>query len=281
MVKYTPNYSLGKPEGTDMYSILPQNANMDTLDTVLKGIETNASKAVNDSSLALEKSEETQQSVSEKLANTVTQTSNNLTYYINASSGSDNNDGVSNTSAFKTVQKALSILPQRINHVVTIILAHGTYEEDLLITSFDGSGQLRLVGGTSNANADSFALRSVSILNTNLEIRINYISVISTTRNTFVINNSSKVIVTGIVAIITSPFYGFNVSNSFVIIGVSIISNKNRAIVSSVSIVVSDVNSGVNNSVALYAEYGGTIAKAGSQPGGTTAETTIYGGVIR
>ncbi len=36
MVKYTPNYNLGKPEGTDMYSVLPQNANMDIIDNALK-----------------------------------------------------------------------------------------------------------------------------------------------------------------------------------------------------------------------------------------------------
>ncbi|MEK5431352.1 hypothetical protein MKY88_10810 [Lysinibacillus sp. FSL R7-0073] len=40
MVKYTPNYNLGKPEGTDMYSVLPQNANMDIIDTTLKGLDT-------------------------------------------------------------------------------------------------------------------------------------------------------------------------------------------------------------------------------------------------
>lgn len=43
MVKYTPNYNLGMPEGTDMYSVLPQNANMDIIDTTLKSIETDAS----------------------------------------------------------------------------------------------------------------------------------------------------------------------------------------------------------------------------------------------
>lgn len=36
MVKYTPNYNLGKPEGSDLYSVLPQNANMDIIDNALK-----------------------------------------------------------------------------------------------------------------------------------------------------------------------------------------------------------------------------------------------------
>lgn len=74
MVKFTPNYNLGKPEGTDMYSILPQNANMDILDTTLKSVETDAKNAATDSSLALEKSTETESLISIHLEKNVQST---------------------------------------------------------------------------------------------------------------------------------------------------------------------------------------------------------------
>lgn len=68
MVKYTPNYNLGKPEGTDLYSVLPQNTNMDIIDTKLKEIEVDTSTAIDESSIAFAKSEETQQLLADHLA---------------------------------------------------------------------------------------------------------------------------------------------------------------------------------------------------------------------
>jgi len=70
VVKYTPNYNLGKPEGTDMYSILPQNTNMDIIDTTLKKIETDAVNAASDASLSLGKSTDTSTVISKHLAET-------------------------------------------------------------------------------------------------------------------------------------------------------------------------------------------------------------------
>jgi hypothetical protein len=45
--------------------------------------------------------------------------------------------------------------------------------------------------------------------------------------------------------------------------------------------VYSEFNTGTGNTVGLKAEDGSTIGKGGGQPGGSTAEVTSNGGVIR
>lgn len=71
MVKYTPNYNLGKPDGTDMYSILPHNNNMDILDTTIKTFEEKATLALSESSSSVNIATEAQQQVATHLATKV------------------------------------------------------------------------------------------------------------------------------------------------------------------------------------------------------------------
>lgn len=70
-------------------------------------------------------------------------------------------------------------------------------------------------------------------------------------------------------------------SFSNVYISASEISNRKQAISSSTATVASDSNTGTGNIIGLYADYAGTLGRAGSQPGGITAENAMYGGVIR
>lgn len=67
MVKYTQNYKFEKPEGADMYSVLPHNNNMDILDLMLGEISGESSQALSDSSSALTKATESQQLVDNHL----------------------------------------------------------------------------------------------------------------------------------------------------------------------------------------------------------------------
>ena len=54
-----------------------------------------------------------------------------ITYYVDATNGSDSNDGLTTATAFKTIQKALNTPPLRLNnHLVTISLAPGDYRGD-------------------------------------------------------------------------------------------------------------------------------------------------------
>lgn len=60
MVKYTPNYNLGKPEGSDKYSVLPHNDNMDIIDTKLGELDSATT-------ISLDKSTESQQLIKKHL----------------------------------------------------------------------------------------------------------------------------------------------------------------------------------------------------------------------
>ncbi|AIQ61866.1 hypothetical protein PSTEL_00710 [Paenibacillus stellifer] len=72
-------------------------------------------------------------------------TTADITYYVRTD-GSDSNNGLANTSvgAFKTIGKAISMLPQTINHAVIINVAAGAYSEDLLAKGYNGSGTLEI-----------------------------------------------------------------------------------------------------------------------------------------
>ncbi|NLX72051.1 MAG: hypothetical protein GXY94_01935 [Bacteroidales bacterium] len=52
-----------------------------------------------------------------------------ITYYVNASSGNDNNNGTSSGTAFKTINKAIQVAQKQIAASITINIAAGTYVE--------------------------------------------------------------------------------------------------------------------------------------------------------
>ncbi|HEY8594865.1 MAG TPA: DUF2793 domain-containing protein [Devosiaceae bacterium] len=73
-------------------------------------------------------------------------------YYVDAGSGSDDNDGlVAGAGAFATIQKAVdaaTALDCGI-HTVTINVAAGTYNENVELSAFVGSGWIEIVGDTT------------------------------------------------------------------------------------------------------------------------------------
>jgi hypothetical protein len=73
------------------------------------------------------------------LATTPQQTTADITYYVRTD-GNDNNTGLANTAAgaFKTINKAISLLPQLCNHQITINVAAGTYAENVAMNDFEG-----------------------------------------------------------------------------------------------------------------------------------------------
>lgn len=63
----------------------------------------------------------------------------NVTMYVDATNGSDSNDG-SARRPFKTIGKAISMIPQVINHQYIINVAAGIYNEDVILNGFIGAG---------------------------------------------------------------------------------------------------------------------------------------------
>ncbi|WP_310830373.1 hypothetical protein [Paenibacillus pedocola] len=80
----------------------------------------------------------------------VLETNGDITYYVRTD-GNDNNTGLTNTvaGAFKTITKAVSLIPKAVNHTVVVNVAVGTYTEVVEFRGFYGTGQIKLVGDVS------------------------------------------------------------------------------------------------------------------------------------
>lgn len=88
-------------------------------------------------------------------------------YYIDPLNGSDENDGLTATTAFKTFDKPVSILPEHINSNVTLkVVGSPTFDEEINLYGFFGSGVLTidLNGSTMNGY--------IRVANSNVQIYI-------------------------------------------------------------------------------------------------------------
>ncbi|ETT45207.1 hypothetical protein C162_21763 [Paenibacillus sp. FSL R7-269] len=86
------------------------------------------------------------------LATTPQQTTADVTYYVRTD-GNDANTGLANTAggAFKTIAKAVSMIPIVVNHTFTINVGAGTYNEDVYIGGQSGKGEIKLLGSAVQA----------------------------------------------------------------------------------------------------------------------------------
>lgn len=79
-------------------------------------------------------------------------TSANITYYVRTD-GNDNNSGTgdSSTGAFRTVNKALSMIPPIVNHDIIIYVRAGTYNEHVKFGGATGIGSIQILGDLSGS----------------------------------------------------------------------------------------------------------------------------------
>jgi len=209
-------------------------------------------------------------------------TTENITYYVNATTGNDINNGLTSETAFKTIMSAINRLPQIINHNITINLANGTYNEVVNISGFYGSGKIYLLGDTIVTS--SFNVPNVIINSCHLsEIQIRGINATSDTIDGFAISSSSYIRLDYCSCIINSIKNGVIVNYGSVCdIYYGTYSNRVNGIsVLKGSIATSYSNSGIDNGRGLSATNTGTIGTYGTQPAGATATYTDSGGEIR
>jgi len=102
-------------------------------------------------------------------------TTENLTYYI-STAGNDNNDGLTTDTSFATIAKALSMLPQIIDHTIMIYIANGEYNEDVNISDYVGVGSIGIIGDTSRPR--NVILSSITISNCYCNIKISGVKLI-------------------------------------------------------------------------------------------------------
>ena len=207
-------------------------------------------------------------------------TTGNLTYYVRTD-GNDSNDGLANTSvgAFLTIAKAISMIPQVVNHTVIINIAAGTYVENVTISGFIGKGSIELKGSTGA----TYAMSSIVIKNCSIYVRTFRLEFNTTTEIAIDILNCGYVSVAYCKAAGTNAGnYGVKATASNLIISSTEVSNKLYGInADEMSTVSSMENTGTGNATVLSSFDASTIGKSGTQPAGTTAEATSGGGVIR
>lgn len=207
-------------------------------------------------------------------------TTADITYYV-STTGNDTNDGLTSGTAFRTIQHAIDILPQVINHTATIYTASGTYNENVSIVGFSGKGIISLIGDTIVSSTR--IVNSFSIKNNPCPISIQGFKAITTSAVAVLIDTCARVSISYFNIIDTTTSYdgiNYNVSLGYVLN--STISNRRYAInAPACSTVFSSTNSGTGNVVGLYSANASTIGKYSTQPAGTTAETSVGGGVIR
>lgn len=245
--------------------------------TIYKITDTNAKTILNDFIV---------NNIFTKIKNDVT--TSNITLYVDAVNGNDNNTGLWTNNSLKTIGKAVSLLPKTINHDVIINVASGNYTEPNIFISNKGIGTLTIQGST---NADNTRVLNTSISTQGSDIGI-YLIGLNITNIPYQWGGCVTCLRTKFVSIDKCVFDGANANsygvvanlNSTVWVSNSVMSNKTGGggIQSNYcSTVFSNTNSGTNNTNGLVSSYGGTIIKNGTQPSGTTAELPLTGGTIR
>jgi hypothetical protein len=181
-------------------------------------------------------------------------TVSNITYYVNSSTGVDTNDGLTSGAAFKTIQHAVSLIPQVVNHNVVINLAAGTYAETVSLLGFVGHGGITISGGADTTAALNYIVTSIvfNMVGVCTEIK-------GVTSDYYVIQ-STRVILSHCAASDASA-YGLNVIAAKVFINVGVISNKSDAITTGENAEVMVLGlTGSNNTNVFTANYGSKIS---------------------
>jgi hypothetical protein len=88
-------------------------------------------------------------------------TTENLTFFVDVVAGSDSNNGRTSGTAFKTIGKALSLVPPFVAHAVQINCAAGTYPELLNIGhTILSTGKITITGSTWNTFTPATGVQS-------------------------------------------------------------------------------------------------------------------------
>jgi len=246
-------------------------------DTTNNGIADNAEKLGNELPAYYAKASDF---TAHTLDNAAHATKAAITYYINTLTGLDSNDGLTSGTAFKTIQKTINMLPKIINHLVTINVAAGTYPEDVLITGFNGASYI-IVTGASVA-ADTHIVTSIIAINNTCYMKINGFKLTVGGSSSIMFVRCLSMEITNCKIVTPGSFPGITYNDSTGLIGACEISNRSIGIYSTFFAgIVSSGNTGTANTYGLLADNGGTIIKKTSQPGGTSAEYTEFGGAIK
>jgi len=270
----TINYGLKKPTVTEYFTVEDQNGNMDLIDTALKNNSDNiateeAARATADKTLE------------DLISTKPTMTTADLTYYVNTATGNDTNNGLTIGTAFKTIQKAIDVIPQIINHTVTINVAAGTYDEDVIIRGFSGKGVLMIQGDT--VASTSRTIRSLSERANSVPVSVYGLNATTTTANAFFAEacNYARFQYCQCVAA-TGAYNGIMFARSHGWVGDSVFSNRYAGVVATVGAVAeASAVMGTNNVYGLEADNGGILCyTSGTTVSGTSGNLVASGLIV-
>ncbi|GGG06715.1 hypothetical protein GCM10010912_59220 [Paenibacillus albidus] len=207
------------------------------------------------------------------VATTPQKTTAALTYYVRTD-GNDANNGLANTAggAFKTVGKAISMIPQIVNHIVAINVASGTYAEDVTLSGIYGSGYVGISGSSAT-------VKSISL------IRCSRVTVVgmtanSTTQSGFAAYDGGFVTFLSCVCVApATTAIGFDIQGQKGVVETCTISNRGIGIYGVSADIMINNNTGGSNATGVVAGLGSLITKYGTQPTGATHEAT-YSSII-
>ncbi|MCM8710549.1 DUF1565 domain-containing protein [Clostridium sp. SYSU_GA19001] len=195
--------------------------------------------------------------------------------------GSDSTGDGSSSNPYRTIQKAIDILPKYIFHTITINLAAGDYAETIGINGFVGRGEIRLIG--ADISGDTHQTTSISIANCACPIFVTGIRCTRISSATFAVDYCQYVKFSQCKSINSSDQSAFRFFASKGAVENCEVRNRQYALLALRSEVYSAdwyAASG-SNIYGLYVSEAGKIGKYGTQPTGTTAnETAIKGGQI-
>lgn len=278
MPDITPNLGLKKPLGNETVSRAAYRENLEIMDE-------NAAKA---SDLAAHLADIVTVPTANKIPRALASgkldigwlaTTADITLYVNAATGNDANDGLTAGTALKTIQAAINKIPQIVNHIVTVSVTAGTYTETITVSGSYGKGMLYFAG--AEALADTHIVNKINCQQNSCRVIFRGFKVPITTENAVVVGKCLAVTVSYCKIDAVSGFSAIEADQSNLWVANSVLSNHSEGIYASLSRVYSEANSGSGNTTGLWATRASVIGKLGTQPGGTTAESTYAGGVIR
>lgn len=205
-----------------------------------------------------------------------------VTYYVSPSGSDSTGDGTS-TKPFKTIQRALGVIPSDLGrYTVTIYIADGTYDESIAINGYHG-GVLNIMSQSSPEALNTVCkIRKMNV--TNCSARVQVYGIYFTQKDDIAFTTASchMIYVRCCHAIESAPAnVAFNFSYTKArMSGCRSINHINcvKAFHSEVSSENWTDSSAVE--YGLWSDTGGKISKAGIQPGGTLAPERISNGGI-
>ncbi|WP_339189825.1 hypothetical protein MKY54_05390 [Paenibacillus sp. FSL P2-0121] len=214
------------------------------------------------------------------LDTTPQQTTADITYYV-STVGNDSATGLSPGTAFKTIAKAISMIPTVVNHTVTIMVTAGTYTGDIYVAGFCGQGTVAISGAASAATTHTI---TGSAIVTRCSCRVTVIGINSTvtTNKAFVAYNANEVLFQYCRTDVSTAQSAFWIDHAKAyIVNCTIVGKSDTAIYAYVNseVLVQDCT-GTANRVGHRAAYGGKLQISGTFIGSTIKMETNEGGMV-